>query len=144
MTEAEDLDAAIEAYHAADAQIIRGDAEPYTRVYSHREDATLANPFGGIWCGWAQIEVGLARAASLYRDGQFIANDRVARHMSGEFAYLVEFQRFRARLAGRPDLSEATLRTTSVLRREEDGWRVVHRHADPRGEAGAPDPTALA
>lgn len=143
MTDGEDLDAAIDAYHDADASIIRGDTERYRQVYSHRDDATLANPFGGIWRGWDQIREGLDRAASLYRDGEFIANDTVARHVSGDFTYLVELQRFRAKLAGSSEFSEGILRTTSVLRREDGGWRVVHRHADPRGEATPPDPMAL-
>ncbi|HEX8941452.1 MAG TPA: nuclear transport factor 2 family protein [Candidatus Limnocylindrales bacterium] len=143
MVRLQDLDAAIEAYHEADAQIIRGNTQPYRQVYSHRDDATLANPFGGIWRGWAQIREGLDRAASLYRDGEFIANDTMARYVSGELAYLVEFQRFTAKLGGDTEPVERVLRTTSVLRREEDGWRVVHRHADPRGEARAPDSEAL-
>jgi ketosteroid isomerase-like protein len=143
MAEPDELDAAIDAYHEADARLIRGDTELYKRVYSHREDATLANPFGGIWRGWGQIEEGLDRAASLYRDGEFIANDTVVRYGSGDLAYLVEFQRFRARLAGAAELSEGVLRTTSVLRREEDGWHVIHRHADPRAQARPPDPKAV-
>jgi ketosteroid isomerase-like protein len=139
-----DLDAAIERYHEADRRIIRGDASLYKQVYSHSADATLANPFGRIWHGWGEVGPGLDRAAALYSDGEFIVNESKARHVSGELAYMVEIQRFRARLAGDSEQSERALRTTSILRLEDDGsWHVVHRHADPRTEPGVPDPSTL-
>lgn len=139
-----DLDTAIETYHEADARLIRGDADFYKGVYSHRDDVTLANPFGGIWRGWEQVEPGLERAASLYTDGEFIANENVARQAVDDLAYMVEIQRFRARLGRGTKVSEHVLRTTSVLRREDGAWRVVHRHADTRTQPQAPDASALA
>jgi hypothetical protein len=35
------------------------------------------------------------------------------------------------RVAGSDELAPVALRTTTNFRREEDGWRTDHRHADP-------------
>ena len=44
MTTSDDIEAAIEASHQALDRIARGDAEAFLDLYSHAEDATLANP----------------------------------------------------------------------------------------------------
>jgi ketosteroid isomerase-like protein len=50
--------------------------------------------------------------------------------VGSEFAYLVQTEVIRSRLAGRSEFSNQELRATMVFRREADGWRIVHRHAD--------------
>jgi ketosteroid isomerase-like protein len=139
MAELDDLDSTIERYHQADREIIRGTAEPYKTVYSHREDATLANPFGGVWRGWKQVSEALDRAASVYRDGQFTAIENLAKHVTPDLAYMVEIERYSAKVAGSAKVSQLALRTTSILRREDGEWKVVHRHADPRTGPQTPE-----
>jgi len=131
MDDTSELDRVIEEYHGADRAIIRGDSGPYKTLYSHRPDATLANPFGGVWRGWDEISPALDRAASAYREGE-LTTEQVAMHATQDLAYLVEIERITAKLPGSEDVAEVALRTTSVLRREEGGWKVSHRHADPR------------
>jgi len=46
MSALDDLDGVIEQYHEAADQFSRGDPEPIKALYSHRDDVTLANPFG--------------------------------------------------------------------------------------------------
>lgn len=42
-------------------------------------------------------------------------------------------------VAGAGELAPVSLRVTTVFRRERDGWRIVHRHADPITEQRAPE-----
>jgi ketosteroid isomerase-like protein len=35
------------------------------------------------------------------------------------------------KVGGAEELVPVSLRVTTIFRREDDGWRIVHRHADP-------------
>ena len=40
-----DFDQVIEQYHLAAGEFVRGNPEPYKKLFSQREDVTLGNPF---------------------------------------------------------------------------------------------------
>jgi ketosteroid isomerase-like protein len=126
-----DLDRFIDSYHAALDGIVQGDAEPMKRLFSKRDDVTLANPLGPPARGSAQVGQAMERAASNFRDGEDLRFERLAEHASEDLAFIFEVERVRMRIAGSDELSPVALRVTSVFRREEEGWRVEHRHADP-------------
>jgi ketosteroid isomerase-like protein len=131
MAAIEDLSSALEQYHSAAAEFIKGNPQPYKRVFSHQGDVGLANPFGPVVRGWEQAAATMERAASLYRDGEIIDFENVATYVTPELAYIVEVERFEIKVGGREEISAVALRTTSILRPEEGTWKVVHRHADP-------------
>ena len=130
MTAVDDLDVIIEQYHRAAAVFIKGDPEPYKLLFSQRDDVTLSNPFGPVGRGWAEAAEIMDRAASLYRDGEITRFENNAKYITPELAYIVEVERFRTKIAGRDALSPVALRTTSIFRREDGMWKIVHRHAD--------------
>lgn len=66
---ASEFDQFVEQYHQALGECFRGNPEPAKRLYSHREDAGLANPFGPVAIGWDEVAETMDRAASNYRDG---------------------------------------------------------------------------
>jgi ketosteroid isomerase-like protein len=126
-----DLGSFVDAYHRALDAFFRGDAEPAKRLYSHQDDASLANPFGPIAVGWEEVEKTMARAASNYRDGRATSFDTVATYVTPALAYLVEVERFEATIGEEEESASGALRVTSILRLEGGAWRIVHRHADP-------------
>jgi ketosteroid isomerase-like protein len=126
-----DLESVVDECHRALASIITGDAEPWSAVLSHRGDVTLGNPFGPFVRGFGDVMATAAGAAARYRDGAVTGFDRVATHESPELACVVEVERFQAKVGGSADLVPVALRVTSLFRREDDDWKVVHRHADP-------------
>jgi ketosteroid isomerase-like protein len=125
-----DLERVMQADHRALNAFVQGDPEPKKRLFSRGDDATLANPLGPPARGWAQIEATLIRASSLLRDGEPNQFDRVSGYATADLAYIVEIERTKARIGGDTELSPISLRVTTVFRREEDGWKIVHRHAD--------------
>jgi ketosteroid isomerase-like protein len=78
-------------------------------------------------------------AATNYDDGRAIGFDLIARYETADLACIAEIERYEAKVGGADDARPIALRVTSVLRRETDGWKVVHRHADPIMTAQSPD-----
>ena len=126
-----DMAAFIDRYHRALDGFFRGDPESAKRLYSHREDVSLANPFGPVVIGWEQVEETMERAAGNYRDGGASGFDTIATLVTAELAYFVEVERFEARIGGEQQMASGALRVTSILRPEDGVWKIVHRHADP-------------
>jgi ketosteroid isomerase-like protein len=125
------FDEVLEPYHLALGEIIKGNPEGYKKLYSHRDDVTLANPFGPPALGWDEVARTLDHAASHYTDGELTGFENVSKYVTAELAYLVELERFEAKVGPREDPAPVALRVTSILRPEDGTWKVVHRHADP-------------
>ena len=131
MASLDDFDDVLEQYHQALDEIVKGSADGYKKLYSRRDDVTLANPFGPPARGWDEVAKTLERAASHYRDGEATGFENVAKYTTAELAYTVEIERSQTKLEGRDDLTPISLRVTTIFRAEDGTWKVVHRHADP-------------
>jgi ketosteroid isomerase-like protein len=131
MAEKDELDKVVEQYHLALDELLKGSAQGYKKLFSHRDDVTLANPFGPPVRGWDEVALTLERAASHYRDGEATGFENVAKYVTAELAYTVEIERMQAKVEGRDDVSPIAARVTTIFRAEEGAWKVVHRHADP-------------
>jgi len=131
MQRAETFDQAIELSHRALDEIARGNPDPFFDLYSRADDATLANPFGPPVRGFRQIEEAGRRAGANYRDGRALSFDTIATCQTAELAYIVEIERFEAKVAGADEVTSLALRVTSIFRREDGDWKLLHRHADP-------------
>src|SRR5215204_334724 len=131
MAAEDDLDQVVEQYRLALGEIVKGNPEPLKMVYSHREDVTLANPFGPPVRGWEQAAATIERAASNYKDGEIVGFENVAKYVTPELAYIVEVERYKAKVGGSEEFAPISLRVTSIFRREDGVWKIVHRHADP-------------
>ncbi len=105
-----------------------GDAAPKLALWSRAEPMTL---FGAFWfeaVNADEARVALGRLAERFSDCTEYAEDLIAYGVSGDLAYTVGLERAAMRVDGEPRVHH--LRVTQVYRREDDVWRVVHRHAD--------------
>ena len=127
----DDLDHVIEQYHMALGKFMKGNHEPAKQLFTERDDVTLGNPFGPFARGWTEVVETMARAASHYRDGDAIGFDTISKVVTSDLAYIVELERLESKVGGREDVAPVDLRVTTVLRKEDGRWRIVHRHADP-------------
>ena len=118
-------------YHRALGEMVRGNPEVYKELFSRRDDVTLANPFGPPVRGWGEVSARLDLAASNFRDGEGSEFENISTVITPELAYTVEIERARTRVGGAAELVPVSIRVTSVFRREDGQWKVVHRHADP-------------
>ncbi len=118
-------------FRAAADDFARGDPEPMTRLFSHRDDVTLANPFGPAVHGWPRVSEALDFASARFRDGRVPAIRTVAEYLADGLAVFHDVERWETKVAGRAEVSVIDLRVTTAYRREDGTWRIAHRHADP-------------
>lgn len=124
-----DFDQFVEKYHEALVEFARGNAEPVNALLSHGDDVTLAGGFGGCTHGFEQVAKNIQFASSQFREGT-ISFEMLAKVMTQDMGYIVEIERYNAKLGESEDKMVDALRVTSIFRHETGGWKIVHRHGD--------------
>lgn len=135
-----DLQQVVGQYHSAADEFSRGDPEPVKVLFSNRDDVTLANPFGPAVRGWKQVSEALDFASSRFRDGEVTSFEPIAQYEAPDLATILEIESWKARVGERDDITSFDLRVTSTFRREDERWKLVHRHADPIATANPDGP----
>ena len=125
------FEAVIEQNHHATDEFTRGNNRPLEDLYSRRDDVSLGNPFGPFVRGFHEVARTMERAATFYRDGHALGFDMIVTSVTADMAFTVETERFEAKIGGRDTLTPFSLRCTSIFRREDGVWKLIHRHADP-------------
>jgi ketosteroid isomerase-like protein len=115
--------------HEAETALHNGDAGPRFEMWSHTDPVTV---FGAAFSpiGWAEVGPMFEKLASRFSNCSSCEWEVVAADVGEDFAYLLAIERTTASVGG----SEPTpymLRSTTIFRRENDAWKIVHRHADP-------------
>jgi ketosteroid isomerase-like protein len=131
MAAVDDVDPLIEQLHLASNEFLKGNPEPVNKLWSRREDVSLANSYGPPAHGWEQVAKTAEHAASQVRDGEFVSAEIIEKNVTPELAYVVEIERAKAKIGGSEDITPFALRVTMIFRPEEGTWKIVHPHADP-------------
>jgi ketosteroid isomerase-like protein len=131
MAAADDLEKVLEQFQLAGNEFVKGDPRPVQELFSHREDVTLANPFGPPVRGWERVAEAQERGASYFRDGEIHDFETIAKYVTPELACILWVERTNAKVGGSEEVTPCDLRVTMTLRPEDGTWKVVHRHADP-------------
>ena len=131
MAAIDDVDELIDQFHLAQDELVKGNAEPALRLFSHWEDATLCNPLGPPVKGWEQVAKSSQQAAAGSRDGSMVSFETIAKYVTPELAYVVEIERGKAKIGGTENITPFAVRATMIFRPEDGVWKIVHRHADP-------------
>jgi ketosteroid isomerase-like protein len=115
----------------ASRAFLNGDIGPLGTIATHVSPATIFGPMGDYVEGADKVNEVNASGAKNFEPGgesrfevlQIAANDGIA--------YWVGIQRATARMKGKTEVVPFNFRVTEVFRREDGGWKLVHRHADP-------------
>jgi ketosteroid isomerase-like protein len=128
---------AVDAVYTTFSAFGSGDASPFAALWSQRDDVTIFGAFGAYERGWADVDPRLAWAARRIAGSQTTQTtyEPLAAGMSGDLGYAVGLERSEVRLLGQDDTRPGVLRVTHLFRREDGAWRIIHRHADPRGDS---------
>jgi ketosteroid isomerase-like protein len=113
----------------AEEAFVHGDPQPRMDLWSKRDPVTLFGAIGMSESGWDKLSETFSWVASRFSDVSDFRFDVEIVEVSGDMAYTLGFERFRASVAGRP-VEPVTVRVTHIYRREDREWKIVHRHAD--------------
>ncbi len=115
--------------HEMEMAFHSGDVGPRFATWSHNDPVTL---FGArlSGSGWTKIAPAFEWVAAKFSKGESYEYEVISAGASGDLAYIVGYEHTKAAVgSGPPEAYE--LRVTTIFRREDGEWKVIHRHADP-------------
>jgi ketosteroid isomerase-like protein len=123
------LDEMMPRIHEAETALHNGEAGPRFEMWSHTEPVTV---FGAAFnsIGWAAVGPMFEKLASRFSNCGSCEWEVVAADVGEDFAYVVAIERTTASVGG-AEPRPYTLRSTTIFRRADGEWKIVHRHADP-------------
>jgi ketosteroid isomerase-like protein len=118
-----------------DTALHNGDAKPRLALWSANDPLTL---FGAAvsTTGREEIASVFEWLAGRFSNCASFEYEVMAADARGDLGYIVGIEHTTASVGGAPP-APSSLRVTTILRREEGEWKVVHRHADPIPDSGA-------
>ena len=115
--------------NAAEQAIHDGDAGPRIQMWSHEDPVSLLGAFGVARSGWTEVEETFRWVASRFSNCTDYDFELIAAGVSGDLAYTVGYERATYSFEGGP-VEPRMVRATHAYRREDDEWKIVHRHGD--------------
>ncbi len=114
---------------AADTALHNGDAGPRIALWSRNDPVTV---FGAVMSrtGWQEIEPMFESLGSRFSNCESFEYEVIAAGVSGDLGYIAGVEHTTASV-GDAGPQPYALRVTTIFRREDGEWKVVHRHADP-------------
>jgi len=127
----EDFETMVEQTHLALKDFFKGNSESYSKLFSSAQDISLLGAQGGISVGPKEVIQHLTTRASWFQAGENVSWERLVKVSTPDLSYLVEVERFDAKVGGTDDIIHVALRVTTIFRRENGQWKVIHRQGDP-------------
>jgi ketosteroid isomerase-like protein len=112
----------------AEIALHNGDAGPRSAMWSRTDPLTLLGAAQFAAQGWSEVSPVFEQLAEAFSDCTGYENEIIAAEASGDLAYTVALEHTTVSVEGRP--RQFLLRVTTVFRREDGEWKVVHRHGD--------------
>jgi len=122
---------ASDQFYSALEAMMNGDASSMADIWSHEDDVTTMHPIGGREEGWDAVRGSWEGVATVSSDGTLSRKDQAIR-VIGDCAYELCVEAASMTFAGEQVSLEG--RATNVYRKEDDGWKIVHHHADIHAE----------
>jgi SnoaL-like domain len=122
---------------AAEHEFAQGRPAAFKALWSHGDEVSLCGGFGGVESGWDKVGARLDWASSQLSESTR-SREEIKSTVGADFAYIVQTEQIRFRVPGRSEQSTLDFRVTMLFRRNSDGWRIVHRHADSQIDTRAP------
>jgi len=128
----------LEAREKAAQSYTTGHAEALVSLCTKESPATFYGPGGGAVVGAHEVSARYEKDAPAFKAGGETHFEVLQSAADDGVGFWTGFQHAKVRMGGNPELVTMKLRVTEVFRREASGWKLVHRHADPMGDAQSP------
>ena len=136
MSERDDfLESVLPRLIETDTAFHNGDPNPRLTLWSENDPVTL---FGAALTatGWKETASAFQWLAEGFSDCESFQYEVIAADASGDLAYIVGMEHTTASVRGASP-EPYVLRVTTIFRREDGDWKVVHRHGDPVPESAS-------
>ena len=110
---------------------LNGDPEPNSQLITDVSPATFFGPVGGYVQGAERVAARYKSDSEVFESADNISFEILQMEANDSIAFWVGFQHASARMRGRTEVVPVNLRVTEVFRRENEDWKLIHRHADP-------------
>ena len=126
----EDFERFMEQRQKASSAFLDGDVGPLVQMSVTRSPATLFPPSGFCIEGATAVNDANENGAASFVSG--IKNTFEVMHQDADesLAYWTGLQRSTVKMAGQQEAVVFNLRVTEIFRKENESWKLMHRHAD--------------
>ena len=127
MSAEDDVRAASKRFYTALTRMAKGNTGTMADIWSRSASVTAMHPIGGRQVGWDAIRDSFDQVGGLASDGEIELRDQLI-HVMGDVAYEIGIEYGEFKLDGQKISIDH--RVTNIYRRENEGWKLVHHHAD--------------
>ena len=114
---------------SAERALHNGDLAPRLETWSRHDPVTLFGAAAPSRRGWRDVRPVFEWLATTFTACDDYAFELIAGDAAGDLAYTVGIERYCAKTSSGATVQNA-LRVTHIYRREDDRWKIVHRHGD--------------
>ena len=125
----QNFDEAVKEYERAMRDFFKGNPKPINDIYSSCNEISLAQLSGSFITGRNEVTEVVRQNALKYREGT-TTFETLTTFVTPEVAYIVQVERVDAKIDGKNKITPLALRVTSIFRREDGIWKLLHRHVD--------------
>jgi len=116
-------------YTAAESALLNGDPGPRMALWSRADPLSLFGADQNAQ-GWDGIEPVFSWLGRTFAHCAAYRNEIITAEARGDLAYTVALEHVTTSVQGAAPQS-FVLRATTIFRREDGEWKIVHRHGDP-------------
>lgn len=127
MSSEDEVRNASDQFYAALNEMVNGNPEALTDIWSHDSSVTTMHPIGGRQVGWNEVWQAWDQTAQVASDGHVQLQDQFIR-VVGDMAYEIGLERAGFAIAGEKVSDE--VRVTNVYQKEGGRWKIIHHHTD--------------